>query len=477
MSTTVLVLVLITLAAVLVGAPLVAINLALRLKRAGERLRVYQPIMDAEAEAARLRSATAAEVSATRASVSAELEQRRAGVEAEVFRLRTEDATLRASIAALTGQRQLLSRDVAVLEERSEFQQIALYAPRYHLAHSDDYKRRLEQLWEQQKALIKAKRAAGCSEQWSISGSVAEGRKVTDKIVKLMLRAFNGECDALIAKVRYDNVTTYEARIRKSFDDINKLGGGFSCSLSEQYFRLRLEELFLTHEFQEKLQAEREEQRELKEQMREEQRALQELERAQREAEKEATRYTNALERARAEAQAAVGAKHDKLLMQIAELEQRLRETEDQQRAISMAQQTRQGHVYILSNIGSFGENVYKIGMTRRLRPQDRVDELGDASVPFCFDVHAMIKTDDAPKLEKALHDLFDNRRLNRVNLRKEFFRATIEELEHVVRNHHGEFQLTRYAEAAHYRQSVAILAEQSPEYQPRWQSNASAPS
>jgi hypothetical protein len=490
MSNTAVILVVIALAGLVVGAPLLAINLGMRLRRANARLRVFQPIVDAEAEASRLRSTVAAEVSALRgsvftelgqrraseeayayqlrtgaaaeasalrASVSAELHQRRTEVEADVLRLRAEDAQLRATIHVLSGQQQQLSREVAVLEEHADYQHVGLYTPRYHLAHSDDYKRRLEQLWEQQKALVKAKRAAGCSEQWSISGSVAEGRKVTDKIVKLMLRAFNGECDALIAKVRFDNVNTYEARIRKSFDDINKLGGGFSCALSEQYFRLKLEELFLTHEFQEKLQAEREEQRELKEQMREEQRALQELERAQREAEKEATRYTNALDRARAEAEAAVGAKQDKLQLQIAELEQRLRETQEQQRAISLAQQTRQGHVYILSNIGSFGENVFKIGMTRRQRPEDRVDELGDASVPFCFDVHAMIRTDDAPKLEKALHDLFDHRRLNKVNLRKEFFRATIEELEHVVRKHHGEFQLTRYAEAAHYRQTLAL--------------------
>ncbi len=472
MAPVVIVLVLLAMA---VGGPALALLLWVKLRQTRTQLRAFAPILDVTAEVAMararaefelgsIRASTFAELAQLRAHAHSEVGQLRASVEVDVFRLREEDKQLRASIGQLTHQRHVLSRDVASLEERYELQQIALYSHRYHFAHSDDYKRRLEDLVEEQKALFKAKRAAWCLEEWKVNGSRAEGKKVTDKVVKLMLRAFNGECDALIAKVRYDNVHTYEARIRKSFEDINKLGSGFSCALTEDYFNLKLQELFLTHECQEKLQAEREEQRELKEQMREEQRALQELERAQREAEKEATRYTNALDRARAEAEAAVGARQDKLVGQIAELEQRLRETEEQQRAISMAQQTRRGHVYILSNIGSFGENVYKIGMTRRLDPQDRVDELGDASVPFAFDVHAMIKTDDAPRLERVLHQLFDQRRLNRINQRKEFFRATIEELERVVREHHGEFQLTRYAEAAHYRQSIAIETQAAPQ-------------
>lgn len=352
--------------ALTVGGPVLAVICGLRLREAKRQLREYQPIRS---------------------------------VEEEVSRLRAEGSQLHMNIGALAEHHRRLSYEVASLEERAELQQISLYQPRYQLARSEDYKRRLEHLWEQQKELFRNKRAAWCTEEWTINGNRAEGKKVTDKIVKLMLRAFNGECDALIAKVRYDNVNTYETRIRKSYEDINKLGSGFSCALSEQYHQLKLQELYLTHEYQEKLQAEREEQRELKDQMREEQRAQQELERAQREAEREATRYANALERARAEAEAAVGARQDKLLAQVAELESRLREAEEQQRAISMAQQTRRGFVYVLSNIGSFGDNVYKIGMTRRLNPQDRVDELGDASVPFSFDVHAMIRTDDAPKL------------------------------------------------------------------------------
>jgi Domain of unknown function (DUF4041)/Meiotically up-regulated gene 113 len=437
--------------ALALGGPITAFIIWNSLRKANTRLRRFAPIIDAEAEASQIRGQN-----------ERELAELRSRAESEVGRLNQEAQQLRSALSQLSQQHQQLTYEVANLEERSELQQIALYSPRYHLAHSSDYKQQLEGLWERQKELFRSKRAAWCFEQWTINGNRTEGKRVTDKIVKLMLRAFNGECDALIAKVRYDNVRTYEARIRKSFEDINKLGSGFSCAIAEEYCKLKLEELFLTHEYQEKLQAEREEQRELREQMREEQRAQQELEQAQREAEKEAARYSNALERARAEAEAAVGAKQQRLLTQIAELEVRVQEATDRQRAISMAQQTRRGHVYVLSNIGSFGEHVYKIGMTRRLNPQDRVDELGDASVPFAFDVHAMIKADDAPSLEKALHELFHLRRLNKVNTRKEFFRLNLDEIESVVKAHHGDFHLTKYAEAAHYRQSLAIDAAAS---------------
>jgi hypothetical protein len=143
------------------------------------------------------------------------------------------------------------------------------------------------------------------------------------------------------------------------------------------------------------------------------------------------------------------------------DLEEKLREAEERrQRAVSMAQLTRAGHVYILSNIGSFGEHVYKVGMTRRLDPQERVDELGDASVPFAFDVHAMISTTNAPALEKTLHDLLDTRRMNKINKRKEFFHIALEEIEQVVRQHHGEFRLTRLAEAIEYRKSLAMAQQ-----------------
>jgi uncharacterized membrane protein YqiK len=172
--------------------------------------------------------------------------------------------------------------------------------------------------------------------------------------------------------------------------------------------QLKLDELNLAHEYEEKVQAEKEEQRRIREQMREEEQAQREIEKTRQDAEKEENRYADALRKAQDDAAKADGKKQQKLLAQIAELEMKLAEAHaNNERALSRAQQTRSGHVYIISNIGPFGEHVYKIGMTRRLDPMDRVKELGDASVPFEFDVHAIIYADDAPKLENTLHRVF----------------------------------------------------------------------
>jgi hypothetical protein len=149
------------------------------------------------------------------------------------------------------------------------------------------------------------------------------------------------------------------------------------------------------------------------------------------------------------------------LLAQIEALEQQLTQAQQlKQRAISQAQLTRSGHVYVISNIGSFGEDVYKIGMTRRLDPLDRVKELGDASVPFQFDVHAVIYCDDAPKLENTLHRLFHHRRVNRINERKEFFRVSLTEIAQAVLANHGEIEFLHEAEAEEYRKTQAMLSE-----------------
>jgi Domain of unknown function (DUF4041)/Meiotically up-regulated gene 113 len=350
------------------------------------------------------------------------------------------------------------------LDSRLALHDAGFYEPRFNFGSALEYKQVLDKLEVKQASMMKDGAAASCSKEWEVNGSKSEGRKVTDKVLRLMLRAFNGECNALIAKVKYDNRALYRDRIRNSFEAINRFGAGFHCSISSAYLDSKTMELDLTHEYQEQLQAEREEQRRIREEMREEERRERELAKAQKDAEDDEARYAKALERARAEAAITEGAKQAELRLQISELEVSLREAHEKSvRAKSQAQLTRAGHVYVLSNIGSFGDNVFKVGMTRRLDPNERVYELGDASVPFPFDVHAMIYTDDAPALEKALHQLFDVKRLNKINNRKEFFRTTIEEIETVVRKHHGEFKLTRHAEAIEYRRTIALLTSAGP--------------
>ncbi len=413
----------------------------------------YRGVADAYAERQRVLGAIEGE----RGRLSAEFERSRAAW----------DQALRALAAQLQqGQGELAQLGAAVaqgrleksaLDEEASLRSFGFYKPRYDFATSDRYEARLEQIRAQQKQLLKDGTAAACSIAWTVNGSVAEGRKQIAQTLKLMLRAVNGECDASIAKVRYNNVHVMEARIKKAFDDITGLVAVQSCRFSPQYLALKLQELYLAHEYKEKVQAEREEQRRIREQMRDEDVAQREIEKARADAAREEQRYAAALAKAREEVEGAAGARQAKLRLQVEELEQRLAQAQQTARAVAQAQLTRAGHVYVISNVGSFGEQIYKIGMTRRLDPQDRVDELGDASVPFAFDVHAMIRAQDAPALETALHRAFHARRVNRVNLRKEFFRVTLEEIAAEVIKLHGEVEFTRLAEAEDYRKSVAM--------------------
>jgi len=278
-----------------------------------------------------------------------------------------------------------------------------------------------------------------------------------------MLRAFNGESDSFIARVSYRNVDAMEKRIKTAFDAINSITEKYdSCKLNPRYLDLRVQELQLVYEWEEAKQQEKEEQARIREQMREEEKAAREAEKAQQQAEKEEAKYQELLEKAQKDASAASEKDKEKLSAKIAELQQRIAEIEEKKQAISQAMLTKTGHVYIISNVGSFGENVYKIGMTRRLEPMDRVKELGDASVPFPFDVHAMIRTSDAPSLENALHKHFDRRRLNLENERKEFFRVSIDEIRNELdqlKNDLGidsELRMTLLAEAKEFRMSEA---------------------
>jgi hypothetical protein len=212
----------------------------------------------------------------------------------------------------------------------------------------------------------------------------------------------------------------------------------------------------LKAEFEKNVRAalEKEEQARIKAQIREEQRLQREIDRELKRLDRERAAIQTALEKALAEAE-------DKHSEEVEELRRRLAEAEERsQRAISQAQLTKAGHVYVISNLGSFGDNVFKIGMTRRLEPEDRVRELSSASVPFPYDVHMMISCDDAPGLENALHRALHKTRINRVNPRKEFFRVDIETIRRIAEEHHGAVDYVADAEALEYRQSIEMSDE-----------------
>jgi hypothetical protein len=254
-----------------------------------------------------------------------------------------------------------------------------------------------------------------------------------------------------------------DERIHKGFEAINELGGVMKISIAPEFLKLKLAELRLEHEWEEKKKAIAEEQRLIREQMREEERAQREAEKAQEDAEAEETRFQKALDKARVELGKAKGAEHQRLTDKLLDLERQLTEAQAKSvRAKSLAQLTKAGYVYVLSNVGSFGEGVFKIGMTRRATPMDRVKELGDASVPFQFDVHAMVYCDDAPGTETAFHQQFAQRSVNLVNMRKEFFRVDLTEMEQFAKQKGLSMSFTKLAEAREFRETQEIIRSRS---------------
>jgi hypothetical protein len=278
--------------------------------------------------------------------------------------------------------------------------------------------------------------------------------------IHFVVDAFNGKVDSALSKVKHDNFGKINQEILDAFALVNHNGVPFrKARINQKYLNARLIELKWAVATSELKRIEREEQAEIKAQIREEEKALRDIEKAKKEVEKEERLLQKALTKAREELSTANDEQRADYEAKLFELEKQLKEAEEKgHRAMSMAQQTRRGHVYVISNVGSFGEEVFKIGMTRRLEPMDRVKELGDASVPFSFDVHAMIFSEDAPSLEKELHRRFDICSVNKINSRKEFFRTTISEVRQAVEiNGIKNVHWTLKAEASEYRESLAI--------------------
>lgn len=341
-----------------------------------------------------------------------------------------------------------------------EMETFGLYLPRFDFAKSDEYKDRLTKCREAQKQLIRDKSAVIYQEGWTMNGSKIDGKKFITDTAKIFLRAFNNECDTIVKEVRFSNYDKSRERIIKSFDDINVLGKSTGMSLSYQYRQLKLDELTLAYEWHTKKEEEKEEIRALREQQREEAKLQKEIEAARKEGEKEKKHYLQALNKLdellvickNEEERSAIIEKRNEINESLENLNHKLEDIDYRQ-----ANQ-RAGYVYIISNIGSFGENIYKIGMTRRLDPMERVDELGDASVPFRFDVHALIFSNDAPKLEAALHQAFDDRRVNLVNSRREYFNVTLDEIKEVViQNHDKTVEFVDVPDAEQFRESLRM--------------------
>lgn len=429
----------------------------------------YSQIIDIEAECERIKAQLVSdkeEIEDKSRQELRKLEVKRDEASRERLSIEDQIKNLQSDYKSKKNTYDSLTKQIAIFSEDIELVELGFYEPKFDFDTSEIFKEEIRSCKDRQKALLREKDSSGaiyCSTEWTVSGSKAEGRKMTNKGIRLTARAFNNECDAAIANCTWKNVNKMQERIKKAFDAINKLNESNAIVITRRYLQEKLKELQLTYEYHEKKQREKEEQAEIKAQMREEARVEAEIKKAEADAIKEEKRYQKALDAARQELEKASDGMKSELEAKIAQLQSDLSEAEQKhQRAQSMAEQTKRGHVYIISNIGSFGEEVYKIGMTRRLEPMDRVKELGDASVPFTFDVHAMIHTDDAPTLEKSLHDQFDNRRLNMVNRRKEFFNVSLSEIKQVVHEFTGDsVEFVETAVAKDYFETQSMKKQQ----------------
>lgn len=357
-----------------------------------------------------------------------------------------------------------LKKDIITFSDEILVQDFGLYEPRYSFINADAYKAELTNIRNKQKAMIKDGSAVSGSINWQVNGSTVQGRKMIKDMQKLLLRAFNSECDEIISKVKYNNYDASVKKMERSFNAIAKLGVTMSISITSIYYDLKIQELRLALEYQIQKQREKEEKAELRAQQREEARLQKEIKEQRKNIDKERKHYEQALSNINKQISSSSDENIEELNKKKEEIIQSLSDIDTKIKDIDYREANQKaGYVYIISNIGSFGEGIYKIGMTRRLNPQERVDELGDASVPFKFDVHAMIFSEDAPALEAKLHRAFEDRKLNLVNQRREFFKVSLEEIKEVVKNNFDKtVEFIEVPDADQYRISLKLREEQN---------------
>jgi len=385
-----------------------------------------------------------------------EVQERRGAVERDIS---DRQSRAEAALAAIDQQRQEAEAQLEVVrktlvetEDLALLQECGLYQYTHPLSDAVAYQAALEKLEAEIKAMNKKEGGAVLAAKgWTVNASEAQGRTMTRDFSKLMLRAFNAEADNLVRGLKPFKLKAAVERLEKVATTIEKLGKIMSIRVSAAYLRLRKKELELTADFLQKLAEEKEAERVEKERLREERKVQQEIERERARLEKERQHYLNAIEALQTKGDAEGVAR---LQEQVAEVEKGIADVDYR------AANIRAGYVYVISNIGSFGERMVKVGLTRRLNPQDRIRELSDASVPFNFDVHALFFSKDAVGIETELHNRLIASRVNIVNLRREFFRATPHEVKLHLAELAGELlEFHETAEALEYRQCLAQAA------------------
>ena len=338
-------------------------------------------------------------------------------------------------------------RSLVETRESALLQEAGIYEFTHPLEDAVAYRAKLESIKGRYKALAKNDRAISGVTNWTVNGSAAQGRRMVRETSKLMLRAYNAEADNLVRTMKPFKLAAAVARLEKTRDTITRLGSTMDMRITADYHRLRINELELTADYQAKAAEEKERIREQRAREREEEKAQREMLREQQKLEKERAHLLSAIQKLEANGDAEAAAE---LSAKLADIDAAFEDIKTRQA------NTAAGYVYVISNQGAFGPNMVKIGMTRRLEPLDRVNELGDASVPFRFDVHAMVFSEDARGLEARLHETFAQQRVNRVNLRREFFNVTPGQVRDALAKLAGEhlLEFTDEAEAYEWRAS-----------------------
>lgn len=386
-----------------------------------------------------------------RIQLEKEFEARQSDIKQELERLQASHeesskdfAAKEAEALARLAETRLL---VAETEDLALLQEAGVYHYRHPLTDAVAYQKELSEIEEKIKSMVKYGSAVQATTNWTVDGSAAKGQKMVKETSKLMLRAFNSEADSLVRLLKPYKLDAAIDRLTKSAATIARLGKTMNISIAESYFKLRVKELELTSDFQNKAAEEKQAEKEERERIREEKKAQQEMERERARLEKERQHYANALE---ALVQSGDEAAAERLREQLSDVDRAIADVDYRTANI------RAGYVYVISNIGSFGEDMVKIGMTRRLDPMDRVRELSDASVPFNFDVHALFFSKDAVGIETTMHQRLADKRVNQINLRREFFRVTAAEAKMHLAELAGELlQFQDVPDAIEYRESL----------------------
>lgn len=350
-----------------------------------------------------------------------------------------------------------LKKEIDIMNNDIELQSFGFFKRQYKFSDSTQYKNELDKIRNLQKEMVKNNTAGVIVRPMLLDNSQSKGAAMQKQLIKAAIRGFNGEAESLLVKITVSNIESKKTALKRSFEQLNKMYARNLIQISDKYLKLKLKELDLAAEYEYKKQEEKDLLREQREQEKEDKKLQSELKEKRKKLNKDKTHFKQMIENVEELLKnTTLIDEIEKLKLQLLEYENKLAEIDELENELDYRESNATaGYVYVISNIGAFGEDVYKIGVTRRLDPLDRIRELGNASVPFHFDVHALVFSENAFSLESELHKTFEKFKVNKVNSRKEYFKVPFEQIKHVLEKHKElTLELNEKAEAFEYRQS-----------------------